>query len=88
VLRQDVLLEDLRCVAVELEHGGVELQHVLRSDLGGARRLGANDRLEVGRHLGRARWPAIFDSCKSGDYETDAADDYRSMLHEFLPCQK
>src|SRR6185437_11051141 len=73
---------------IELEHGGVKLQHILRSDLGGARRLGADDRLEVGRHFGGARWRAIFDGCQSRKDQADAADDYRSMFHEFLPCEK
>jgi hypothetical protein len=52
VLGEDVLPEHLRGVAVELEHGGVELQDVLRPDLGRRRYLGTDDILEVGRHLG------------------------------------
>ena len=45
VLGQDVLFENLPGVAVELEHGGVELQDVLGADLGRARLLHADDRL-------------------------------------------
>jgi hypothetical protein len=81
-------LEDPRCIAIELEHGGVELQHILRSYLRGARGLGADDRLEVGRHFGGARWRAIFDGCQSRDHQTDAADDYGTMLHEFSPMRE
>jgi hypothetical protein len=35
VLAQDISLEDLGCVAVELEHPGVERQHVIGRRLGG-----------------------------------------------------
>jgi len=55
VLRQDVLFEHLRCIAVELEHGRVELQDILGPDLGGACRLGTDDFIEVGRQVGGAR---------------------------------
>src|SRR5262249_48032316 len=84
VSRQDVPLVDPRCVTIELEHGGVELEHIFRSDLGGTRRLGADDRLEIVRHFGRARWHGVFEGRQSRKHQTDAAGEYRSMLHEFL----
>ena len=55
MLGQDVLLEDLRRVAVELEHCRVELQDIHRPDVGGAWSRGADELLEVGRKLAGAR---------------------------------
>ncbi len=43
MLGEDVLAEDLPGIAVELEHGGVELQDVLGADLGRCGGLGADD---------------------------------------------
>ena len=51
MLGQDVLLENLPGVAVELEHGGVELQDVLGADLGRGRLLHADDRFEIVRQV-------------------------------------
>ena len=45
------LLEDLGGVAVELEHAGVERQHVLGRGLAGAGRREARDRLHERGHL-------------------------------------
>jgi len=53
MLGQDVLLEDLRCVAIELKHGGIKLQNILGADLGRARCLRAHDWPEIGRQLRR-----------------------------------
>jgi len=35
MLAQDVLLEDLCCIAIKLEHAGVERQHILGRDIRG-----------------------------------------------------
>jgi hypothetical protein len=64
MLRQEVPLKDLGRIVVQLEHRGVELQDVLRADLGRTRCLRADDRLEVGRHLGALRLRAEPDDCK------------------------
>ena len=64
MLGQDVLLEDPAGIAVELEHGGVELQDVLGADLGGGCRLDADNPLELGRHLRGARRRARSDADK------------------------
>ena len=55
MLRQEVALEDLGRTVIQLEHRGVELEDVLRADLGRTRGLRADDRLEVDRHLGALR---------------------------------
>jgi hypothetical protein len=49
MLAEEVSLKDSGCVAVELEHHGVERQHVLVGDVGRAGRGAALDRLHVGR---------------------------------------
>ena len=61
---QDVLLEDLRRVAVELKRGRVQLQDVFCPDVGRARRRAADDLLEVGRKLGALRLRAWPDDCQ------------------------
>jgi len=61
MLGQDVLLEDLRCVAIELKHGGIKLQNILGADLGRARCLRAHDWPEIGRQLGGWSGPTAFD---------------------------
>ncbi len=48
MLAQDIVLEDFCGVAVEVEHAGVERQHVLGRDIGGCRRGLACDRRHVG----------------------------------------
>ena len=49
VLGQNVLLEDLGSVAIELEHAGVERQHILVRGFAGGRGREADNRLHVGR---------------------------------------
>ena len=49
MLVQDVLLEDLCCIAIELEHAGVERQHIPGRDIRGRCRGLARDRRHVGR---------------------------------------
>ena len=49
MLAQDVLLENLRCIAVELEHAGVERQHILGRGVGRRRGGFSGDRRHIGR---------------------------------------
>ena len=64
-------LNRLRGVAIELEHGGIELQDILGADVGRRCGLGPDDLLEIGRHLGGA--PARQTRCQA----TTAARQHR-----------
>jgi hypothetical protein len=55
MLAENVLLKDLRRVAVELEHAGVERQHVLGRHLAWRRGGLARNRRHIGRKILRAR---------------------------------
>jgi hypothetical protein len=55
MLTENVALEDFGRIAVQLEHAGVECQHVLGSGFGGAGGGVAGDRLHVRRQVLRLR---------------------------------
>jgi hypothetical protein len=49
MLAQQIALKDLAGVAIELEHAGIERQHVLGRDFGGRRGGLAGNRRHIGR---------------------------------------
>ena len=72
VLAQNVLLEDFRGVAIQLEHAGVERQHVLGRRFARRRRGLARDR----RHVGGK----ILRSCRDGGAGQQQRGSVRRML--------
>ena len=67
MLAQDVLLENLCCIAVELEHAGVERQHILGRGVGRRRGGFAGDRRHIGRKgLGTGDGRARKHDCSNG----------------------
>jgi len=55
MVRQEVSLEDPGRIVIQLEHRDVELQDVLRANLGGTRGLGSDDQV---RRATRKRCPS------------------------------
>ena len=82
MLGEDVLFEDLRGVHVEVEHGRVQRKDVLGGDLGRARCLGADNLLEIVRHVpgasgcfGRQKNRKRHERAHAADHDPDGAHD-------------
>src|SRR5215471_21600480 len=83
MLAQDVRLEDPGSVVVELEHHAIELQHVFRRRVGGARYGATLDRLHVGRQVLRGCGRTQPKEHDRGRGRIDAASQTRIDLHGF-----